>query len=471
MRVGLGAGSSLVARDGTTGAGIAVSLVPTPLWGDTIQVETRADALRLGGTPGLPGTVTVGEKNLTAIDAVFEHPGLPGTARIQVDSLALAVRDDRGTLLSPGSILDRVGLVWNGQEIAAAGVLPQNPSLVRLALPSALLAPGETASMSLVVDVDAGAPASRFQITVHDVDVHATDANLGSAVQIFPRAGSILPLVSGLAEILSPSRELLVGLTSSLPAALVPDGTEVSAGDVVFRNSAPDGSSAVRIGHLRVIAANGERAALPVGAGAQLVRLYRNGALWAESAALSTDSTGAWIAFPQELSVLPGKNETMELRMTTAAAAAGTSFRLGFDGTDVGVVQPQGALLTVTVRALAGQALPLLTDAGNFGATTLRDSYSNFPNPFAAGRQATSFVYFLPSDGRVTLRVWTLRGEEVLTIEDGAPRPAGLHQEDAWDGRNGSGGTVLSGVYIAELVVDFDNGTRERLLRKVAVVR
>jgi hypothetical protein len=434
-------------------------------------LEGRAEALRLGGTPGLPSTVTVGEKNLTAIDAVFEHPGLPGTARIRVDSLAVAVRDDRGNLLAPGSILDRVGVVWNGQEIAAAGVLSSTPGLVRLALPSALLQAGAAASVSLVVDVDTGAPASRFQITVHDADVHATDANLGTAVDVSARAGSLLPLVSGLAEIRSPSRELIVGLISSLPAALAADGTEVLAGQVIFRNPAPDGSSALRIGHLRVIAADGDRGALPVGAAALRVRLHRNGALWAESAALSPDSTGAWIAFPQELSVLPGKSETIELRVTTSPSPTGTGFRLGFDRLDVGVIQPEGALLTVTVRPEGGQSFPLWTEAGHFGATTLRESYSNFPNPFSAGREGTSFVYYLPSDGRVTLRVWTLRGEEVLTIQEGTPRSAGLHQEDGWDGRNTSGGAVLSGVYVAELIVDFENGTRERLLRKVAVVR
>ena len=49
--------------------------------------------------------------------------------------------------------------------------------------------------------------------------------------------------------------------------------------------------------------------------------------------------------------------------------------------------------------------------------------------------------------------------------------PAGFHQTDTWNGVNGRGVTVRNGVYIAEIVVYYDDGSRERHLRKVAVVR
>jgi hypothetical protein len=48
---------------------------------------------------------------------------------------------------------------------------------------------------------------------------------------------------------------------------------------------------------------------------------------------------------------------------------------------------------------------------------------------------------------------------------------AGLYQNTLWSGRNGLGNAVVNGVYIAELVVDYDDGSSERLIRKVAVVR
>jgi hypothetical protein len=46
-----------------------------------------------------------------------------------------------------------------------------------------------------------------------------------------------------------------------------------------------------------------------------------------------------------------------------------------------------------------------------------------------------------------------------------------MNQSDLWDGRNGNGSVVRNGVYIAELTVSYDDGSRDRVRRKVAVVR
>jgi hypothetical protein len=322
-----------------------------------------------------------------------------------------------------------------------------------------------------VVDIDAGAPATPFQITVHQDGILARDANLLVPVSVLPLAGAVFPFTSGITQIRSPSRELWVGLESLLPAALAPDSSEVKAARITFRNPAADGATAIRIRSLRIAAADRNRNAEAIGLAVSGAVLFRNGALWAESATLTVDSTGAWIAFPSDLSVMPGKTETLELRTTLSPSAPAISLRLGFDRADVGVVQPGGAALSIALVPETGQSFPLWTDTGNLGAMSLEKSYANFPNPFAAGREQTSFVYYLPQNGRVTLRIWTLRGDAVTTlIRDGA-RPAGLHQEDVWNGRNGSGDTVLNGVYLAELVVTFDDGQSKRLLRKVAVVR
>jgi hypothetical protein len=111
------------------------------------------------------------------------------------------------------------------------------------------------------------------------------------------------------------------------------------------------------------------------------------------------------------------------------------------------------------------------TAVGNLTGPTLANSYSNFPNPFAAGREETRFAFYLPAGGRVSLDVLTIRGEKVRTVIAGASFPAGLHQGEIWDGRNGRGDVVVNGVYLAEIRVAFDDGSSERFLRKVAVIR
>jgi flagellar hook assembly protein FlgD len=125
----------------------------------------------------------------------------------------------------------------------------------------------------------------------------------------------------------------------------------------------------------------------------------------------------------------------------------------------------------VRVLPASGQVFPFWTQRGNLSAASLDDSYSNFPNPFAAGREATTFVFALSVPSTVDLRLYTPRGEPVRTVLSGESRGVGLHQDVTWDGRNGNGDPVRNGVYVAEITVRAEDGVTTTLRRKVAVVR
>jgi hypothetical protein len=201
------------------------------------------------------------------------------------------------------------------------------------------------------------------------------------------------------------------------------------------------------------------------------ISAWRGDTLWAQSAPLSPDSATATLVAAAPLVILPGAPVDLALRLATQAGPTPAALRLGLDAASIGVVQPSSGALAVTVRAAAGQTFPLWTETGNFSAANLSGSWSNFPNPFAAGREPTTFSYWLRMPARVTLRLWTLRNDEVRTLLDGVTRTAGLQQLDTWDGRNGRGDVVRNGVYVADLVVRYDDGSQERVLRKVAVLR
>jgi hypothetical protein len=68
------------------------------------------------------------------------------------------------------------------------------------------------------------------------------------------------------------------------------------------------------------------------------------------------------------------------------------------------------------------------------------------PNPASA---LARVQYTLPRDGRVTLRVYGLRGELVRTLVDGE-RAAGVNSA-TWDGLDESGGAAASGAYFVRL--------------------
>lgn len=86
--------------------------------------------------------------------------------------------------------------------------------------------------------------------------------------------------------------------------------------------------------------------------------------------------------------------------------------------------------------------------------------YPNQPNPF---NPKTTIRYDVPKDGRVTLRVYDVRGALVSTLVD-TVMPRGSHQID-WDGRGASGRGMASGSYVARL----EAGGTVRILRMTVV--
>jgi hypothetical protein len=256
-----------------------------------------------------------------------------------------------------------------------------------------------------------------------------------------------------------------------MPTALVADGREHTVGVLNLVNPASKGTGRIRIDRIRTRAGDANLAPVALGSVATEVRFLLEGQEIGRSAPLTNDSLHAWVEFPEGVFVYPGEDIALEAQLVLSEAVDLETFRVGWERDDVVVAQPEGALLAVEVRATEGRTFPLWTAPGSFNAGDLGGSYSNFPNPFRAGRESTTFVYYLPRDGSVTLKLWTARGEEVLTLLDGVPRFAGLYQNDQWDGRNGSGLLVANGVIIAELSVRFDDGSVGRFLRKVAVMR
>jgi hypothetical protein len=177
------------------------------------------------------------------------------------------------------------------------------------------------------------------------------------------------------------------------------------------------------------------------------------------------------LTFTDGLEVPPAGDVEVELEIVIRDDAPAGQLVISLAETGVDARLPGGPPGSIEVLAADGQDFPLVTEAGNVTAAGLEASFINFPNPFAAGRETTTFAFSLAQDGQVTLRLRTPHGESVAVLLDTEPRPAGLYQDDAWDGVNGRGVTVRNGVYIAEIIVDYVDGTRERVLRKVAVVR
>lgn len=83
----------------------------------------------------------------------------------------------------------------------------------------------------------------------------------------------------------------------------------------------------------------------------------------------------------------------------------------------------------------------------------------NYPNPF---NPQTTIRFGLKADGFVSLRIYDAAGRivRVLVEEERAAR----HYEEAWDGCDGSGSPVASGVYFYRLIAGDFRGSRKMVL-------
>ncbi|GJQ20061.1 MAG: hypothetical protein HBSIN02_04160 [Bacteroidia bacterium] len=85
--------------------------------------------------------------------------------------------------------------------------------------------------------------------------------------------------------------------------------------------------------------------------------------------------------------------------------------------------------------------------------------HQNYPNPF---NPSTRILFEIPSAGMVTLKIYSILGEEVAVLEEGN-RAAGPHAVE-WDGRTNDGRSMAAGVYFARLSVGEYSETIKMLL-------
>jgi len=85
----------------------------------------------------------------------------------------------------------------------------------------------------------------------------------------------------------------------------------------------------------------------------------------------------------------------------------------------------------------------------------------NYPNPFNAG---TSIVFRLPNRANVTLKIYTVLGQEVATLVN-ERQEAGFHKV-SWNGANDQGRPLPTGVYFCRL-----SANTHQLTKKIVVLR
>jgi hypothetical protein len=131
-------------------------------------------------------------------------------------------------------------------------------------------------------------------------------------------------------------------------------------------------------------------------------------------------------------------------------------------------VYPQTYYMNIRMKGGATVSIPLhdvqkltfsgFTAVGNGKLAAVVKTFAllqNYPNPF---NPKTTIEYQLPKSGRVEIRVFNLSGQLVKSIGPEQQVQGGHAFE--WDGRNDSGRTVASGMYVYQVV--FEKSTLSR---------
>ena len=103
------------------------------------------------------------------------------------------------------------------------------------------------------------------------------------------------------------------------------------------------------------------------------------------------------------------------------------------------------------------------TTLGDIKRTSLMQ---NFPNPF---NPETWIPYYLANAASVTVRIYNVTGELIRSIDVGK-QAAGAYTSRQravyWDGKDGTGQSVASGIYFYQLLADDFSETRRMVVMK-----
>lgn len=145
------------------------------------------------------------------------------------------------------------------------------------------------------------------------------------------------------------------------------------------------------------------------------------------------------------------------------AAGSGTVLLIPIALREGSTETPDFELSEVIVASAQAQRIPV-TIGAPVKASVLPTTFSlsaNRPNPF---NPSTQIAYDVPQQAQITLTVYNLLGQEVVTLVNEV-KAAGRYTV-TWNGRNARGFAVASGVYVYRMVAGEFSETKRMTLMK-----
>jgi hypothetical protein len=94
------------------------------------------------------------------------------------------------------------------------------------------------------------------------------------------------------------------------------------------------------------------------------------------------------------------------------------------------------------------------------GIPTVYELHNNYPNPF---NPSTTILYGLPQLSKVTLKVYSVLGQEMMTLVNEVQSPS--YYRVVWNGTDKGGAQVSSGVYFFRIVAEPTDGKTQPFMQ------
>ncbi|NNE09824.1 MAG: hypothetical protein HKN20_14795, partial [Gemmatimonadetes bacterium] len=447
--------------EGPAPSGTAESPVVTLVLEEPLQtdIRIRTDEIAVTGTDRVDTTfVITGTRNVPAFEMRFDHGAGDSLSDIEVSGIVFSVRDAGGDAVALETLLDRARLTRNGVSIASAA--PIEPGLNTLALTPApadivYMASGESVTLLVEFDIRADATAGDYVVSVASAGITVVERNERGPVAVRLDGEAPGAFFTGPLAVRRQSDAVDVAIDFTLPATTVP------------------GASIDPAGALRIVA-SGDASVSDVNLESLFLEVEGSAGVLDPASVLATAtftidektcegefvSDGVLFTFDEPIVLMPGTERSFALAVELAPSVSPDRFRLRLPVDRITILET-GPVVRATGP---GER----STWAHFAERDFASSVRNYPNPFSAVEEATTLAFYAREAGTAVIRIFTGLGDAVWSTEVPVGAPGFVEIE--WNGANGDGNRILSGVYLASFEIRYENGTIDRKTHKIAVL-
>lgn len=464
-------GSSVAAQD-------AISLRPVSVQAgtpDTFPFQSNLFTLRFAvtrvnvyHTPILTSSDSLfkGQTDVRPLGLTFINPGVTNTAQAEITGITLSLTDSSDNPVIPGTTFSRMAIVGTDITYGELTSLPSSGNQMTISLTSSSISVPvyQPITATVAVDILPSATATDFKLTVtHAAAITAQDGNSQLTILVLAAFGSNpFPMSS---EVINIATSFNLTGQSIAPATVYPNARSKIL-ELTVNHPGPATVGELLLHGMTITAKDNNGQLIDVSQ--DLKSVYISDTANQILGIVTPTGSSFYIDFSLPLMINPFSTATLYLEQVAADDFQHQLFTLSLDAnTDVQVSQPSDPTRSVFVAGL----WPLASSAMTLGGGEGRLFLTNYPNPFAAGYTTTAIAFYLEQSCTVSIKAYTLLGDQVAVLLNNEFRAGGAHQV-SWDGRSETGSVVKNGVYLIKVeALPVAAGDKLIQIRKVAVVK